>query len=488
MWSKFDGHPYDRAALAAHVNGLDFSGWRRKDGSRGKPLFVVLHNTSVPTIKLWLSWAPEKRQQYIKNVQQMYENDDHWKSGPHFFVPPQNDVAAFGFADPTTAGTHASCFNSDSIGIEMVGEFNDEAFDSGPGALVRDNAVYLMALLHNKLGIALLPYVYGRSGLHFHVECRQDNHDCPGSNVHKPDVIARVQAAMASLKAPAVAAPATQSESPRVEATPPAAPAEPQPAAPPAPPPSGFIARAVAAAAVSDLARYQWTDRGVAPIGYVKGMAAAWAVVYSEFKANGSQWLWAARAVGPDEAVEDRTDALSWYASNFRTMGMSNDGPMVDRLRHLFVLLTGLGMRESSGAYCEGRDRSADNVTADTAEAGLFQMSWNAHGASPYIDSVFDKFRDPAVDGMLSIFKEGVIPSAAGLANYGSGSGAVFQELCKSKPLFAVEAAALGLRCIGGTHGQWGPIRRKEAQLRPEADALFLKVQGIVDDAMPVVA
>ena len=38
----------------------------------------------------------------------------------------------------------------------------------------------------------------------------------------------------------------------------------------------------------------------------------------------------------------------------------------------------GLGMRESSGQYCCGRDTSEDNTTADTAEAGLFQMSWNA--------------------------------------------------------------------------------------------------------------
>lgn len=38
-----------------------------------------------------------------------------------------------------------------------------------------------------------------------------------------------------------------------------------------------------------------------------------------------------------------------------------------DTLRQLFVLLIGLGMRESSGQYCEGRDRSASNVTAEAA-------------------------------------------------------------------------------------------------------------------------
>jgi hypothetical protein len=198
MWKSFDGKPYDRAALAAHVAALDFSAWKKKNGSKGRPLFITLHNTSEPTIKLWLSWSPKKRQQYIFNAQKDYEDNQGWSAGPHFFVPPQDDICAFGFSNPVTCGTHASCFNSNSIGIEMVGEFDKEPFDSGPGAQVRDNAIYLMALLHNKLGLSPDGYVYNKSGLHFHVECKKDQHDCPGTFVHKADVIARVKAAMAA--------------------------------------------------------------------------------------------------------------------------------------------------------------------------------------------------------------------------------------------------------------------------------------------------
>jgi hypothetical protein len=44
--------------------------------------------------------------------------------------------------------------------------------------------------------------------------------------------------------------------------------------------------------------------------------------------------------------------------------------------------MLGHGMRESSGRHCEGRDLSADNVQSDTAEAGLFQTSYNAHSAT----------------------------------------------------------------------------------------------------------
>src|SRR5262249_42928230 len=67
--------------------------------------------------------------------------------------------------------------------------------------------------------------------------------------------------------------------------------------------------------------------------------------------------------------------------------------------------------------------------------------------------------------------------------DHGSGAGAAFQRLCKISPAFAVEAAAVGLRAIGGKapHGHWGPISRKEAEIRPEADALLAQVQQMVE-------
>jgi hypothetical protein len=107
--------------------------------------------------------------------------------------------------------------------------------------------------------------------------------------------------------------------------------------------------------------------------------------------------------------------------------------------------LIGLGMRESSGRYCAGRDTSEENTSADTAEAGLFQMSWNAHAASPLIEQLFSDYSSNP-DGFLSIFQEGVSCTHGDYANYGDGDGAAFQQLCKSCPAFAAQAAAVGLR------------------------------------------
>ena len=90
----------------------------------------------------------------------------------------------------------------------MVGDFDHESFDSGPGAQVAENAIHLMALLHNHIGLKPTPYDYNKTGLHFHVECAADNHHCPGSHVRKPDIVARVLSRMAELAgAPPSAAP-----------------------------------------------------------------------------------------------------------------------------------------------------------------------------------------------------------------------------------------------------------------------------------------
>lgn len=196
-WPNFDGKPYNRDQLAAHIQPLDFSKWRRKDGSHGRPDFITLHNTSDPDLDRYIKWSSQTRRAYIHNVQDYYENKLGWRGGPHFFVPPtlpdDPDVWAFGFNDLMSAGTHCSCFNNNSIGIEMFGEFNTEAFDSGPGASVAEHAIYLMALLHKQIGVS-------PDTLKFHIECARDNHDCPGTHArNKPDIIARIKAEMALL-------------------------------------------------------------------------------------------------------------------------------------------------------------------------------------------------------------------------------------------------------------------------------------------------
>jgi hypothetical protein len=228
----------------------------------------------------------------------------------------------------------------------------------------------------------------------------------------------------------------------------------------------------------SDIASYSWDDRGVAPPAYIAGMAVAFAMCLRKLLAFDSAALDMARANSHDSD----TDALAWYAEIFDDLDMSNEAAGIVTLRHLFVLLLGLGMRESSGRHCEGRDQSAENVESETAEAGLFQQSWNSAGCSTEIEKLAAEYAaalsgDDVPQCALAIFADDVSCSESDWENYGSGAGRDFQKLCKCCPQFAVEAAAVALR---HARQHWGPINRHEVEVRPEADTMFATVQAII--------
>jgi N-acetyl-anhydromuramyl-L-alanine amidase AmpD len=250
-------------------------------------------------------------------------------------------------------------------------------------------------------------------------------------------------------------------------------------AQPAAAPPAGTIDGAsvldsiIKIAAASDASRLKWKGRGVAPAGYIKGMAVVYARVYCKLKDDDPAAVEMAKARTNDAS----RDALAWYNAIFTAAGMSNDHEGVETLRHLFVLLIGLGMRESSGKYCEGRDITATNLDADTAEAGLFQASYNARVASPLMPALFTQYATKPY-GFVDIFKEEVTCTQGDLENFGTGDGMNFQKLSKACPAFAAEFAAVGLRNI---RKHWGPINSRAAEVRPECEAMLQQVEEEVD-------
>jgi len=187
MWDQFDGKPYTREQFAKMVDAIPTEKLRWVK-------FLTCHNTATPTIAQWMGSVPA--QQRIINLQSYYEHSLGWGCGPHGFIPPSRDICMWGFTPLTARGIHASCFNQLSIGLEMVGDFEREDFNSGNGALVRDNIVYVLAVLYRKLGLRPDGYVYGRSGLHLHRDCKRDNHACPGKTVNRDALVKAVLAEM----------------------------------------------------------------------------------------------------------------------------------------------------------------------------------------------------------------------------------------------------------------------------------------------------
>lgn len=235
----------------------------------------------------------------------------------------------------------------------------------------------------------------------------------------------------------------------------------------------------IALVEASPLVTFNWPGRGVAPIGYLKGMGLTYARVYSKLLAGDPATQQMAEAVSANDAV----DALRHYDAQFAEVGMSNDQDGADTLRHLFVLLTGLGMRESAGKYCEGRDMSANNVSPDTAEAGLFQMSLSIGVAStnparqPLVD-LYNELGAVPYTGYRMVFEEGVNCSLGQVSGFGDSVGGRFRSFCVLYPALGAEIALLGLR---SRRQHWGPINQHTATLSPECDDLLTDIQQSID-------
>ena len=231
----------------------------------------------------------------------------------------------------------------------------------------------------------------------------------------------------------------------------------------------------------SECASFYWTDRGSAPLAYIKGIGLIFAGAICNKDRSDVALV---SSVKSDDLIHD---ALAWYddIDIFSDLGMSNDVAGLDTLQHAYTLLTGLGMRESSGEHCCGRDTSATNTTADTAEAGLFQTSYNSHVFSSELDTLYAYWKDIKTLNpekcLLDVFSQDVTCSASDWENFGTGEGLIFQALEKECPAFAAEYAAVMLRVSGGSGGHYGPLRRREAQVRVECNTMLGEIRQLIE-------
>lgn len=156
--------------------------------------FVVVHNTGTPSLATYRGYANRKNPisdaQWLRNLEGYYRDKQGWKAGPHWFVTP-NKAGLLAFTPSTVPGTHSPSWNSQSLGVEMVGDYQSELFDPG----VRRNTIALLAEMHLWLGL-------DPGTIRFHREDAKTTHkDCPGKNVNKAQLIADVRAKMAEIKA-----------------------------------------------------------------------------------------------------------------------------------------------------------------------------------------------------------------------------------------------------------------------------------------------
>ncbi|WP_295454131.1 peptidoglycan recognition family protein [uncultured Thiodictyon sp.] len=171
-WKGIVGKSYTSDEFDAYCHTLHWSAWR--------PSFIVLHNTGAPSLAQRPDGLTGK---HIQNLEAFYRDTQKWSAGPHLFI---DDRQIWVFTPLTVSGVHSPSWNSVSIGIEMLGDYDTEAFDSGRGLAVRKHTVSAIATLSAVLGL-------DAGTMKIHREDPKTTHACPGKHVRKLEVIQDVQ-------------------------------------------------------------------------------------------------------------------------------------------------------------------------------------------------------------------------------------------------------------------------------------------------------
>ena len=237
-----------------------------------------------------------------------------------------------------------------------------------------------------------------------------------------------------------------------------------------------YTQRIVDAAKKSSCINYSWKNRGRAPAGYIKGVSLSFARSICRLRAS-EPVSGIAKLSSAADSHDARKDAIAHYQSVFAALNMRTNGQGEDTLRALYTLGVGLGMRESSGAYCEGWDVSAgSNRTSAQAEAGLFQTSYDSMGVSAELKKLYQAYTAAPQLCLLNVFKEGA--SCKSQSILGNGAGATYQLFNKSCPAFATEYAMAMLRL---QRSHYGPINRRDAEVIPACNSLLTQVSQIIN-------
>jgi N-acetylmuramoyl-L-alanine amidase len=112
-----------------------------------------------------------------------------WHGGPHMFV---DDKLIWLFTPLDKYGVHSPSWNTSAWGIEMVGDYDAEPFDSGFGLAVRHNAVAAAAILLKKINKPA-----NSQTIRFHFEDPKTTHACPGKHCKKGELLTEIAARMA---------------------------------------------------------------------------------------------------------------------------------------------------------------------------------------------------------------------------------------------------------------------------------------------------
>ena len=142
-----------------------------------KPAFakaVCIHHCGAPS----LAQRPKGFIiQHLHNLKSYYSSQLGWRSGPHLFI---DEDEIFGMTPLTETGVHAVSFNRNSIGIEVLGDYDTEDPLTGRGRKCFEVTARTTKLLLDWLGLPI-----NSSTILFHRDDPKTSKSCPGKKVTK---------------------------------------------------------------------------------------------------------------------------------------------------------------------------------------------------------------------------------------------------------------------------------------------------------------
>jgi hypothetical protein len=142
---------------------------------------ITLHHCGAPSLAQRPNGLVIK---HIENIRDFYRNTKGWSSGPHLFI---DDDQIFGMCDFRRKGVHAVSFNSSSIGIEVLGDYDVEDPRSGRGLACWKNAAAASRVLLDWLGLEATDKT-----VHFHRDDPKTTKTCPGKKVKKEWILSLI--------------------------------------------------------------------------------------------------------------------------------------------------------------------------------------------------------------------------------------------------------------------------------------------------------
>lgn len=214
--------------------------------------------------------------------------------------------------------------------------------------------------------------------------------------------------------------------------------------------------------------KYFWKDRGRAFRSYVDGMALMYA---KQVCGQGSDFI--------KQDKINSTFYIKWQNKHYPHRDALEYYGISGSELNTYTFLIGLGMRESNGRYCKGRDRSQNYVEGHEAEAGIFQMAWVARLFNTEMPAIYEAYKSGKKSCELDAFKSPEVTRRCDSYDakiFGNGEGRNWQVLTKKCPAFAVEWAALLIR---SNYRHFGPIIRKEVEYRNACRVMLQKVEKV---------